>query len=229
MSPPEPLTLICAVCGLESCQTQLRSGAEIQPPDFDTRPGEMVRSTLPDWVMECPHCGYAAGDLSAADSRAFAIVRSEEYRRRLTNPALPQDARRFAAYALLLERIGECADAGWTALHAAWLCDDAGHAEGAWACRGEAVRLWKRGKAQGEKFMEDHLQEFALVTDVLRRMGDFDAAREACLEALTIESLPGLIEDMLRRQLTLIQQKDSAAHSLGEIERPERGQRVTLN
>lgn len=77
--------------------------------------------------------------------------------------------------------------------------------------------------------MEDLAQEFALVTDLLRRMGDFDAAREACLEALTLEDLPAMIDDMLRRQLTLIQQKDTAAHSLKELERPRPGQRVTLN
>jgi len=221
--------LVCAICGRESLHYLAASPNIVEPPDFDTRPGETLRSTLPAWVVECPHCGYAAADLSVADARASAIVRGEEYQHRRADPALPETARRFAAHAFLLERIGECADAGWTALHAAWMCDDLAHPGAARHCRSEAIRLWKRAKAQGEDFMEDLAQEFALVTDLLRRMGDFDAAREACLEALTLEDLPAMIDDMLRRQLTLIQQKDTAAHSLKELERPRPGQRVTLN
>ena len=138
-------------------------------------------------------------------------------------------ARRFAAYAFLLESFDLFADAGWASLHAAWMCDDERHPDAARLCRADALRLWKRGKSASQNFLDDHLQEFALVTDVLRRLGDFDAAREACLEALTLDDIPPVIDDMLRRQLTLIQQKETAAHSLRELERPSPGQRVTLN
>lgn len=221
--------LTCAVCGLVSSRTLLHGSNSIEPPDFDTRPGEMMRSTLFYWVMDCPHCGYAAPDIRESDVRAAGIVRAEPYQRRRTDEALPEDARRFACYAYLLEELQEFASAGWTALHAAWMCDDRGSARSAQHCRSEAIRLWKKGKAHGENFMEDHPQEFALVTDVLRRMGDFDAAREACLEALGMSDLEPFIEDMLRRQLTLIQQKDTAAHSMAELERPGGTQRVVLN
>jgi tetratricopeptide (TPR) repeat protein len=224
---PEPMN--CAVCGGASVRVLLASSNAMEPPDFDTRPGEMLRSTLPYWVMDCPHCGYAASDIREADTRAIAYIRGEDFHRRLAAAAPPEEVRRFAAYALLLEHLEQFADAGWAWLHAAWMGDDEQHAEAARACRSEAIRLWKRGKAAGEDFMEDHPQEFALVTDVLRRLGDFDAAREACLEALTLDGIPPVVEDMLRRQLSLIQQKDTAAHSLKELERPQRGERVTLN
>jgi uncharacterized protein (DUF2225 family) len=229
MSPLSHEDLTCAVCGQIASRVLLQGSNTIEPPDFDTRPGEMMRSTLYYWVMECPHCGYAAPDIRESDARAAGIVRSDLYGRRRTDEALPEDARRFTCYAHLLEQLEQYADAGWTALHAAWLCDDRGNPAAARHCRAEAIRLWKQGKANGDNFMEEHQQEFALVTDVLRRMGDFDAAREACQEALGMDDLEPFIEDMLRRQLTLIQQKDTAAHSMAELERPHGTQRVVLN
>ena len=229
MTQLAPHELICALCAQSSHQVVLASSNALEPPDFDTRPGELLRSTLRYWVMACPHCGYAAPDLREADARAHAVVRHPDYQRILQDPALPPDARRYACYAFLLESLESFADAGWASLHAAWMCDDLEQPDAARACRAEAIRRWKRGKAAGLSILDDHPQEFALVTDVLRRLGDFDAAREACLEALALEETPPIIEDMLRRQLTLIQQKDTAAHSMKEIERPSRGQRVTLN
>jgi hypothetical protein len=224
-----PHEIPCAVCARTSQQTILAGAHPVEPPDFDTRPGELLRSSLRYWVMLCPHCGYAAGDLREADARAATLVRTPEYRQRLAAPDLPPEARRFAAYAFLLESFDLSADAGWASLHAAWMCDDENHPEAARLFRAAAIRLWKRGKAGGQNFLDDHLQEFALVSDVLRRIGDFDAAREACLEALSLDDIPPVIDDLLRRQLTLIQQKETAAHSLRELERPSPGQRVTLN
>lgn len=221
--------LTCAVCGRTSSQAMVGAAPPVDAPDFDTRPGGLLRDTLPRWVAECPHCGYAAAMIAEADARAAAVVRDDGYQQRRKDETLPEGARRFAAHALLLERLELPADAGWTMLHAAWMCDDAGAPDAARHCRGEAIRLWKQGKRRGMDFMEDQMQEFALVTDVLRRLGDFDAAREAALEGLTLEDLPPVVEDLLRRQLSLIQQKDTAAHSLRELERPRMGERVTLN
>lgn len=229
MSKLDHEEMSCAVCGMVCSRVVLSSSNEIHPPDFDTRPGEMLRSTLFYWVMECPGCGYAAPDLREAASGAAGIVRGPEYQRLRSGGELPAEVRRFACYAFLLERLELLADAGWTALHAAWMCDDLNRDEAARHWRAEAIRLWKLGKARGEDFMDDHQQEFALVTDVLRRMGDFDAAREAALEALALDGLEPLIEDLLRRQLVLVQQKDAAAHSMAELERPRPGQRVVLN
>ncbi|MBE7545349.1 MAG: DUF2225 domain-containing protein [Bryobacteraceae bacterium] len=229
MTQLAPNEIPCAICARTSHQTLLTGAAPVEPPDFDTRPGELLRSTLRYWVMLCPHCGYAAADLREADARAATLVRTPGYQQRLAAAELPSEARRFAAYAFLLESFDLFADAGWASLHAAWMCDDERHPDAARLCRADALRLWKRGKSASQNFLDDHLQEFALVTDVLRRLGDFDAAREACLEALTLDDIPPVIDDMLRRQLTLIQQKETAAHSLRELERPSPGQRVTLN
>lgn len=219
----------CAVCGAPSEQMRLEAGQPEEPPDFDSRPGEPVRSTIRHWMHECPHCGYAAPDLRISVIEAGGVMKSDRYKTLRSDEAIPLGTRRFLCHALILEEIGSFADAGWTCLHGAWLSDDEESDEAARRCRRDAVRLWRHGKEHGQSFGEEYAQEFALVVDVQRRAGDFDAAREACLEALQIDDLDPVIEDMLRLQLTLIQRRDTSCHSLREVlDRPSGGERVTL-
>jgi hypothetical protein len=192
----------------------------MEPPDLDTRPGEMMRSTIHLWVVECPHCGYAAPDIEEAPENVAKIVQSAPYLA-LQGP--------FLRHSHILEQLGHFAEAGWTALHGAWLADDAGDEEAAKACRSLAVVLWQRGKAARQNFMNDPHEEFALVTDVCRRLGAFDEALTTARAGLEGENIPPLIEDILRLELTLIQQRDTTRHTLAEIpERPDGAQRVTL-
>lgn len=213
-------TTCCAVCGEMSQRAILGSSNTVEPPDFDTRPGEMLRSTIGHWVIECPHCGYAAPDLEERPEGVAGIVRSEAY--------LAQHGP-FLRHAFILEQLGHFAEAGWTALHAAWIADDSHDDDAARSARALAIRLWKRGKAARQNFMNNPHEEFALVTDVCRRMGDFDEAFATCRAGLAAGDVPPLIEDILRLELTFIQSRDTSCHSVREIpERPAGGQRVTL-
>lgn len=219
----------CAVCGTTSSQRTVGSTSFGGPPDLDTRPAVPLRATYACWMMECPRCGYAAPDLGKMADEAPEIVQSEAYKARRTEPGMPALAGAFRRHAVLLEAIGAFASAGWTNLHAAWACDDESNEEAARRCRLDAIRLWRHGKNHGQNFVGDHAQEFALATDVLRRAGEFDEAKEACLEALQMEDLNPLIEDVLRMQLTLIQQRDTRCHSVREVlDRGRGGERVTL-
>lgn len=219
----------CAVCGELSEQMHVEIGLPEEPPDFDSRPGEPVRSTIGHWVHECPHCRYIAPDLRISNVEAGPIVRGETYARLHDDQSMSTGTRRFLCHALILETVGDFADAGWTCLHGAWIADDGDDVNAATHCRNEAIRLWKHGKQHGQNFGEGHAHEFAVVTDVHRRAGDFEAARDACLEALSGEVDP-LIEDMLRMQLALIQRHDTACHSLREVlDRRSGGDRVTLH
>ena len=213
-------TTCCAVCGEMSTRVILGSSNTIEPPDFDTRPGEMLRSTIGHWVVECPHCGYAAPDIGERPEGVAEIVRSEEYL---------QKQGPFLRHAFVLEQLGHFAEAGWTALHAAWLADDSGDEASARSARALAIDLWKRGKAARQNFMNNPHEEFALVTDVCRRMGAFDEALQTCRAGLQGDGIPPLIEDLLRLELTFIQNRDTSCHSLQEIpERPAGAQRFTL-
>ena len=51
----------CAVCGKISAHFEVTSTNTFGAPDLDTRPPEMMRSTMDMWVQECPSCGYLSG------------------------------------------------------------------------------------------------------------------------------------------------------------------------
>lgn len=169
------------------------------------------------WVQSCPDCGYAADDISAADPQAASIVRSPDYKKLRSDPAVPAPARAFLCYAHLLDVLKLRSDAGWSYLHAAWVCDDTGAIDAAVCCRVRAVAVWKRGKAAGQSFGDGLPSEFALITDVYRRTGQFEHALVAASAGLELEDLPPALDAVLRRQLVLIQSRDAASHSLKEL------------
>ena len=207
----------CAVCG-GSVQVDSRTLPEPEgPPDFDTRPAEPLRSTLIQWVQMCPHCGYASEDLGLSHPEATGIVQSFAYQSVVEDQTRPTSSRPFLCYAHLLERLHQPADAGWSCLHAAWVCDDLDEAVAATRCRAQAIELWQKGKNVGQSFGDDLVSEFALVTDVYRRMGQFENAIVTCAEALDIEDLLPVMEHLLRKQMTLIQAHDTSAHNLSEL------------
>jgi hypothetical protein len=213
---------ICAVCGTQNPARSIGKLPEpAEPPDFDTRPGEPLRSTMDRWLQVCERCGYAAEDISKASSQAAAVVDTEEFQQLRIEEPVPSAARPFILYAHLLEKLHQSADAGWSYLHAAWNCDDASDEEAAALCRIRAIEMWKRGKAAGESFGDDMASEFALITDVYRRTGQFEQATVACAEGLDIEDMSPALEAVLRRQMVLIQSHDTAAHSIKELLRSD--------
>ncbi len=211
------MRVVCAICGAESNVPGSALPQAEEPPDFDTRPGEPLRSTLLQWIQECPSCGYAAEDITRAAAGAPEIIASPEFARVRDDDTRPPQARPFLTYAHLLDRLRQPADAGWSCLHAAWACDDARAIDAASLCRCQAIEFWKKGKLAGVAFSDDMASEFALVTDVYRRTGDFERATVTCAEGLDIEDIPPVIERVLRRQMVLIQARDISVHSLREI------------
>lgn len=210
----------CAVCGFENDLPPETLTDAKEPPDFDTRPGEPLRSTIGAWVECCGICGYAADDITKAHSKASEIVQSDIYQQTLLNLTLPEKARHFLCYACLLDKLREHSDAGWSSLHAAWVCDDIEDENAASRCREQAIEYWKRGKHAGQAFSEDLASEYALVADLHRRMGQFELANVTCSEALDMDDVPPVIEQILRRQKSLIEQRDTGAHSLKELLTP---------
>jgi hypothetical protein len=211
------MTSRCAVCGAENNVIPESHAESIEPPDFDTRPGEPLRSTISTWVQCCDRCGYCAADISVAHSKAHEVVGTDSYEAALENPDLPEKVRHFLAYACLLDKMREHADAGWSSLHGAWVCDDEGNFHASRYCREQAIEYWKRGKHAGQAFSDDLASEYALVADLHRRMGQFELAMVTCSEALDMDDLPPVIEHVLRRQKTLIEQRDVGGHSIREL------------
>lgn len=224
-----PVRVRCAICQAESPQAASDPGAlPDEAPDCDTRPAEPMRQTIQAWLMECPQCGYVAHDLAVQDPNAAELMRSGRYQKLRMQSRYAPLANRFRRFSLLLETIGSFADAGWSALHAAWASDDAGDAASARECRLEAIRLWKHGKTHQQDFGDSTGLEFAIVVDVLRRAGEWEEARESALSAMSMDDLPELLDDLFRFQLVLVQRKDDARHHLAELPQ-KKGTRVVLD
>lgn len=215
----------CAVCGEESAQDSFSVLGPGGPPDLDTRPAGEIRATLERWIEVCPGCGLAAPEIEAPVEGVEELVQSPEF---------PRSEHPFRRQSWLLDQLGQHADAGWSELYLAWHFDDSGEEENAATARRQALTCWQHGKSHGQNFCDSMAEEFALVTDVCRRAGLFDEAlfeeaKQTCLAGLELDDLPRIVEDILRYQLTLIQSKDTGAHSVAGLPTaPEGGARLTL-
>jgi hypothetical protein len=215
--------LVCAVCDGISNHVTVGSSNMLESPDLDTRPGEMMRSTMDYWVQECPHCGFCSTEIQTAAAGDAAIVRSDEYQGLRGDSGLNELVRRFLLNSLRLERLGNRSEAGWSALNAAWAADDVRKKQSAKAARNRALALWKQAQERGESFAADGASEAALLVDLYRRARRWKEAQEACQAALAGKSLPKLVADILRFQLGLIETKDAARHRMDEIAERPRG------
>jgi len=214
----------CSLCGAVRTQQILTSTNTFGSPDLDNRPPEMKRSTMAYWTQECNGCGYVAYDLTAPVEEAIArLVGGQEYRSLWQDEqAYPPLANRFLRESLLAERgEGDLLNAGMAALHAAWSCDDAvvNDAAPARECRLRADRLIEAGLRQSDAATDQSGYWFAIRTDLLRRAGEFEKATALCAEALSHEAdLEPIIASLLHLQERLIAQRDTAAHTLAELE-----------
>jgi len=213
----KPTLMRCAICREASEQLVAESAESKDPPDFDTRPGRPARSSIVHWVHACPDCGYCANDLAVAEANVPEFVRGPIYQAFRHNKVFPEKATQFLCYALILEEIGAFADAGWTAVHAAWVCDDVKDEEHARGCRNRAIGLFRHAKQHRQSYMDNLYEEFSLAADLYRRSGEWEEARRAAQEALAEEHLPPVVDALLRRQLALIDRRDAAGHSMAEL------------
>lgn len=196
----------CGVCGTESRHPPFRPAPPEQPPDLDLRPGEPVRSTMARWLQQCPGCGYAAPDISEAHPAAALAVRAAPFRALLADTAIPPLARRFLAWALVLEETGALHAAAEATLQAAWVADDLGQAELARAWRLEAVALWRGGPPLSA-------EQTVRVVDALRRAEAFeDAAHTA--ESLARTAPPEVVAQVITLERRLIEAGDAGRHTV---------------
>ncbi|MDB5415264.1 MAG: hypothetical protein JWR10_3599 [Rubritepida sp.] len=201
-----PRGVICGVCGTESRQQAFRAGAPEQAPDLDLRPGQPVRGTMNRWLQQCPHCGYAAPDIAQAHPAAAQAVGAANFRALLNDASHPPLARRFLAWALVLEETGALHAAAEATLHAAWTADDLGKAELARSWRLEAVALWRSGPALDA-------EQTVRVVDALRRAEEWtDSATTA--RTLLRDDPPEAVAQVLMLELRLVDAEDTARHSV---------------
>ncbi len=208
----------CSLCGQASSQKAITSPDRTGLPDLDTRPPESLRSSLPYWVQRCPNCGYCAPDIDREYPLASYVVRQASYQALLRKRSLPQLARSFLAWAMIQQANGEGLSAGWSALHAAWACDDAGKPAAAVLCRRQALESFERARDHGRNLpgFEDPGAEEILLADLYRRTGQFEQAIEVARQGLGKQPST-VIARTLEHEIILATGKDDARHSLSEV------------
>ncbi|MBU8543188.1 MULTISPECIES: hypothetical protein [Roseomonadaceae] len=212
--------LRCGVCGTESRHASFRPAPPEQAPDLDLRPGEPVRSTMARWLQQCPGCGYAAPDITRAHPAAAEAVRAAPFRALLAESGTPPLARRFLAWALVLEETGALHAAGEATLQAAWVADDLGRQDLARAWRLDAVALWRGGP-------QLDAEQTVRVIDALRRAEAWGDA-SATAEALALSEPPEAVAQVVALERRLIQAQDIGRHTVASaLPPPSRRPHVT--
>jgi len=208
----------CSLCGQISPQTLVGATETLGMPDLDTRPPESLRSTLPFWVKRCPHCGYCARDIDREYPLAAQVIRRPDYAALLRKRTLPQSARSFLAWAMIQEANAEFLGAGWSALHAAWACDDAGKDAAALHCRRRALLHFEQARQGGKPLpgFEDAGAEEIFLADVYRRASQFDQAITVCRRGLDKHPAP-VVARTLEHEIILAAGSDPSSHSLSEV------------
>jgi hypothetical protein len=158
------------------------------------------------WLQQCPHCGYAAPDLTRAHPAAAQTVAAANFRALLHEATHPSLARRFLAWALVLEETGALHAAAEATLQAAWVADDQGRADLARGWRREAVALWRSGPPLDA-------EQTVRVVDALRRAEAWDDAA-ATAHSLLRQDPPEAITEVLTLELRLIEMGDAGRHSV---------------
>lgn len=206
----------CAICHSVSEQTKISSSNEFGSADFDSRPPEMIRSTIYTWIQRCPSCGYCAADISKESGKATEHLTKEAYKKQLVDDQYSELANSFLCSSLLSEYEGNHVDAGWSALNAAWVCDDADANAPARNCRMQAALFFEMAMKKGDPFAENRDYETLILADVLRRAGEFERTIKLCGEYQKDEMEDWLMAVLLN-EIMLSTDEDDSCHNLDEV------------
>jgi tetratricopeptide (TPR) repeat protein len=146
------------------------------------------------------------------------VIRRPAYAALLRKRSFPEAARNFLAWAMIQEANAEDLGAGWSALHAAWACDDAGKTAAARACRQQALVHFEQARKGGKPLpgFEDAGAKEIFLADLYRRTGQFEQAVAICRKGLDKHPTP-VVARTLEHEIILAAGSDEAAHSLSEV------------
>ncbi|MEI7940721.1 MAG: hypothetical protein WCK27_28935 [Verrucomicrobiota bacterium] len=205
----------CSQCRKLSEHEVIESAGSFGSSDLDIRPAEMMRSTLPQQVQCCPHCGYCMPSVSAPLPNVSTLLASAEYRQQLESKEYPELANRFLCSAMILESLGRLKDAGWACIHGAWACDDAGDIQPAKNCRLRAESAIGRAIINGQGTTDRPGFDFLILADLLRRAGEFERADQRLKEGFSPNCDQEVLFLLIFERL-LINRRDTACHTVEE-------------
>jgi hypothetical protein len=164
------------------------------------------------WLQQCPHCAYAAPDIARAHPAAAEAVAAAPFRALMAETTYPPLARRFLAWAHVLEETGALHASAEATLHAAWVADDMNRPDLASEWRCEAVALWRAGPPLDA-------EQTVRVIDALRRAEawpDAAATAEAVMRSRPVE----VVAQVVAVEQKLIAAYDSTRHTIASAMPP---------
>ncbi len=214
----------CALCGAETNAEVLGSTNQFGYADLDTRPPEMARSTIEYWILRCPSCGYCAPDIARADEGLSDFIKTPQYLAQLADVKLPAKCREFLCWALIAEHTGDYSAAVWSAVHAAWVCDDALNDAAAKGCRLRAISLINDAISKKQRLFRTKQELAVLHADLLRRTCQYSEAIRIVDDNLGVQQ-EVCVQKLLEYEKLLSQREDDRCHTLvgaiGELEDPK--------
>jgi hypothetical protein len=205
----------CAVCGGKAKYRVLMSSNTMGSQDLDTRPPEMLRSTISLWVEKCAACGYCATDIAKLLGPAKETVMGIAYKAQLSNPDFPELANKFLCRMLIEDEAGERKAAIYSAICAGWACDDANMPSAASVARELSIKRILDLSLKNEHYVDQKGADALLISDMYRRNGEFERARNFIAEGLKLEPA-GMIKNILNFELELVGKKDTTIHKVSE-------------
>jgi hypothetical protein len=185
--------------------------------DLDGRPSHIQRSLVYMWIQRCDSCNYCAPDISAKCTVDPSYLNSQEYKAIIDDVSFPLTAIAFRAHSYLMLSMGLFADSGWAQLCAAWICDDNDAPANAVVCRKEALSLFRTAQEKNQEYSQSHVEENLILIDIMRRIGEFDAALKLCDEELQIDH-PDTIWPLLEYEKILIEKQDISCRNESEAD-----------
>jgi hypothetical protein len=207
----------CSVCGHQSETMVIGSTNQFGASDLDSRPPEMMRSTIHYWLHECLGCGCCAVDLTRLDPRVSDVVRRPAFQAmRAGLGELSESARKFRTATFIACELGDYAGAFLRALHEAWIHDDEGDSIRARAVRLDAVDFLHQVHRGGLRVYPEIGADDLVTVDLFRRAGEFDRAAAICLQVLLAPCSPE-VRTVLEFQRTLCDRRDADCHTMDEV------------
>jgi hypothetical protein len=164
-------------------------------------------------VKMCPNCKYCYGDISTISNEGKRIIETVDYQNQIANTDFPNVANLFLCKSMILEAEENITQAAWSALHAAWCCDDSENQVQARICRTRAIELFQLANNIGEPIFEKGGEFVCLIVDLNRKCGNLSVARQLAELRLKLED-DELCRKILSLQKYLCKNKDLATYTI---------------
>lgn len=204
----------CSVCGKTSEQWVLGSSNTLGYPDLDTRPPEMYRSTMKNWILECPHCGYVAKNLKEELKINEDYLKSNKYKTCNGINFKSDLSKNFYKRYLIESENSEDINAYFALLYCAWACDDSEDLENSKFTRQLAIELADKIIKDNKNSNDDVENLIVMKADLLRRTGEFNQLIKD-YEKLTLKD--ELLNKIIKFQVEKAYEKDNKCYTVEEV------------